>query len=39
MTKKEIDQVAKDFGVELDARKTKATMVKDFQAGIKAQKK
>ena len=39
MTKKEIDQVGKDFGVELDARKTKAAMVKDFQAGIKAQKK
>jgi hypothetical protein len=39
MTKKEIDQVGRDFGVELDARKTKAAMVKDFQAGIKAQKK
>lgn len=39
MTKKEIDQVGKDFGVTLDARKTKAAMVKDFQAGIKAQKK
>ena len=39
MTKKEIDQVGKDFGVQLDARKTKAAMVKDFQAGIKAQKK
>jgi hypothetical protein len=39
MTKKEIDQVGKDFGVKLDARKTKAAMVKDFQAGIKAQKK
>jgi hypothetical protein len=39
MTKKEIDQVGRDFGVTLDARKTKAAMVKDFQAGIKAQKK
>jgi hypothetical protein len=39
MTKKELDQVGRDFGVELDARKTKAAMVKDFQAGIKAQKK
>jgi len=39
MTKKEIDQVGRDFGVQLDARKTKAAMVKDFQAGIKAQKK
>jgi len=39
MTKKEIEQVARDFNVELDARKTKANMVKDFQSGIKAQKK
>ena len=39
MTKKEIDQVGRDFGVKLDARKTKAAMVKDFQAGVKAQKK
>ena len=38
MTKKEIDQVGRDFGVKLDARKTKAAMVKDFQAGIKAKK-
>lgn len=39
MTKKEIEQTARDFGVELDARKTKANMVKDFQSGVKAQKK
>lgn len=35
MTKAEIDQAGKDFGINLDARKTKADMIKQFQSELK----
>ena len=35
MTKKELDAFASDFGVKLDARKTKAAMITDFQKEAK----
>lgn len=35
LTKKELDAKALEFGVTLDARKTKADMIKDLRANLK----
>lgn len=35
MTKKQIDETAADLGIKLDARKSKADMIKSFQAEAK----
>lgn len=35
LTKKELDARALEFGVTLDARKTKADMIKDLRANLK----
>jgi len=39
MTKADIAKVAKTFGVDLNIKKTKAEMVKEFQTEMKAQAK
>ena len=39
LTKKAIDEKAAEVGIKLDARKTKAAMIKDFQSEVKTQLK
>ena len=39
LTKKAIDEKAAAEGIKLDARKTKASMIKDFQTEFKSQQK
>lgn len=39
LTKAQLEELGRDFGVELDKRKTKDKMVADLKAGVKANKK
>lgn len=38
-TKAQLEELGREFGVELDKRKNKDTMIADLKKGIKAQKK
>ena len=38
-TKAQLEELGREFGVELDKRKTKDKMIADLKAGVKAQKK
>ena len=37
-TKAQLEELGREFGVELDKRKTKDKMIADLKAGVKAQK-